>query len=210
MDERTLIIEILDMNKVSLGRGKLLSRNSSTIIIKGSKLPELDSGTDILVNIYDELKGILPFLCKVSVASNQQITANIVKGYPIVERRKALKVKTDLSFNIDNILRNNEEAVEDPSKIRINILNLSIGGMLISSNFNFKINDEFTFYFKYYKTESLHLSSKVIRIDEVADEDNPDNINSNYGCNFQYISNKEEAVICQYLFDRQLQLYKHV
>jgi len=209
MDERILLVKLFDLNNVEIGKGNLLSNSNNAIIIKGNKLPILSSGKNIYVNIYDERVGISPYLCKVSVASRSQLTAQVVRKDPIIERRTALKVRTDLSFYLSHIHRNDEEITEELPSIKINILNLSIGGMLISSNVNLLINDVIIFLFKYIKIKPILLQAKVIRIDELEDNDDENRITYNYGCRFLSLSSNDETVICQYLFDRQLQLYRN-
>lgn len=209
MDERILLVKLFDLNKVEIGKGRLLSIRNNTILVKGKNLPILSSGLNIVLNIYDELAGISPYLCIVSVASKSQLTAQIIRKDTIIERRTALKVRTDLSFYLSKIHRNDEDITEELPSIKINILNLSIGGMLISSNVEFLLNDIIMFYFKYFKGKPIFLEAKVIRIDKIEDEDDENKITYNYGCCFISLSSNDEAVLCQYLFDRQLQLYRN-
>jgi len=209
MDERILLVKLFNLANVEIGKGNLLSIRNNALIIKGNNLPILSSGLNIYVNIYDERVGISPYLCKVSVASKSQLTAQIIKKDPIIERRTALKVRTDLSFYLSKIQRNDEDITEKLPNIKINILNLSIGGMLISSNVEFLINDVIMFYFKYINSKPIFLEAKVIRIDELENIDVENRITYNYGCRFLSLSSNNETVLCQYLFDRQLQLYRN-
>lgn len=209
MGNTELLVKLFDLNNVYIGKGKLSSITPSTIIIKGKNLPVLSSNTHVYVHIYDERTGISPYSCFVSVAVRTQVTAQIIKKDPIIERRTALKVRTDLSFYISKIYRNDEDITDEVPTIKINVLNLSIGGMLISSNFNFRLNDEITFNFNYYKNQPIHLRAKIIRKDEVPDEENEDIISLSYGCLFLNTTSKEESIIFQYLFDRQIQLHKN-
>lgn len=209
MGNMELSVKILDINKVNIGKGKLLSLTPSTIIIKGKNLPELSSGTNIYVHIYDERKGISPYYCFASVAVRNQITAQIIRIEPVIERRTALKVRTDLSFYLSKIYRNEEDITDEVPIIKINVLNLSVGGMLISSNFNFKLNDEITYNFDYYKNKPIHLRAKIIRKDEIEVEYDDEVFSLNYGCLFLNTTSKDEAILFQYLFDRQIQLHKN-
>lgn len=218
MNERVLLVKIFDLDYINIGRGYLLSVNNNAIIVKGNNLPVLDSGLNIMLQIYDELVGISPYLCNVSVASKNQLTAQILRKDPVVERRNALKVRTDLSFYVSKIHRNGDDITSELPNIKINVLNLSIGGMLISSNIELIIGDVITYYFKYYKYKSIPLEAKIIRIDKLEDTDEEEKYETeyknysdakNYGCYFLSMSDNDEAVILQYLFDRQLQLYRN-
>lgn len=208
MHEKALLVKLYDLNKVNLGKGNLLSLKNNTIIVKGNNLPVLNSDHVIMVNIYDERIGISPYMCRVSVASKNQLTAQIIRRDSIIERRTTLKVRTDLSFYTNKLYRNSEDITDEIQIIKINILNLSIGGMLISSNFKFLVGDVFTFYFKYINYKPIHIEAKIIRIDEAEIEDE-NRVIPNYGCIFMGISSYEESILLKYLFERQLQLYRN-
>jgi len=211
MEERILLVRLFDLYKTNIGKGILLSLNSDTIIVKGNNLPILNSGLEIFVEIYDELVGISPYLCTVSVGTRNQLTAKIQRKDPVIERRNTLKIKTDLSFYVNSIHRNGEDITEEFPKVKINVLNLSIGGMLISSNIELLVGDIITYYFKYYKYKSIPLEAKIIRIDLLENDDIHEHGGNdiNYGCYFLSMSGNDESVILQYLFDRQLQLYRN-
>jgi hypothetical protein len=213
MKERVLLVKIFDLDNNIIGKGSLLGLNSDAIIIKGNNLPVLDSGSNVIIQIFDELVGISPYLCNISVATRNQITAQIIRKDPVIERRNSLKVRTDLSFYVSKIHRNGDDITDELPSVKINVLNLSIGGMLISSNIDLMIGDVITYYFKYHKYKSIPLEAKIIRIDkfrcekEILEEINNDT--ENYGCYFISMTNNDESVILQYLFDRQLQLYRN-
>lgn len=203
------IVKIYDKGKKFLGSGHLLSIGSSMIKVKGNNLPVLDFKTEIIVEIYNEISGITPYLCKVGLASRNQLNALILKTEQIIERRNSLKVRTDLSFYIESLLRNGEDMTKDVPNMKINIMNLSIGGMLISSNYDLMVNDIITFDFQYEKNQIVLLKAKVIRIDKIYDNNTKKLSALNYGCMFEKMHSHYEAVITNYLYNRQLQLYKN-
>jgi len=209
MDDLELLVKIYDKNKKLLGNGHLLSINSSTIKIKGDDLPILNSRTIVYIEIYNELVGISPYLCEIGVATRNQLNAHIQNKEENVERRNSLKVRTDLSFYIETLTRNDKDITEEVPTMKINILNLSIGGMLISSNYDLLINDKITFHFKYSKFQLILVNAKVIRIDKKKNNDNDELETVNYGCSFAKMARYNESVIMQYLYDRQLQLYRN-
>ncbi len=203
------MVKIYTKNKKFLGSGHLLSINNNVIKVKGKNLPALNSKAIIIIEIYNEFLGIAPYFCKVIVASKNQLNALILKAEKVIERRNSLKVRTDLSFYIDSLIRNDEDITKDVPNMKINILNLSIGGMLISANYDLMVNDVLTFEFKYEKSQVLLLKAKVIRIDKVYDNATKELSALNYGCMFERLPLSDEAVITKYLYERQLQLYKN-
>ncbi len=202
-------VKIYDKNKKLIGVGMLLSIGSSVIKVKGNDLPILKSGSEINIEIYNEFSGIKPYYCKVSLASINQLNAMILRNDPIIERRNSLKVRTDLSLYIDYLYRNDEDVTENVPNLEINILNLSIGGMMISSNYDLLINDIIVFKFQYEKYQVIELKAKVIRIDKIYDSYTKELSAKNYGCMFKKLNSYNESVITKYLYDRQLQLYKN-
>lgn len=209
MDIEEVIVKIYDHEKKYIGSGQLLSINNNIIKIKGDDLPILKSGTEVNILLFDNLKGVYPFNCKIEVSSANQLNAQIIKSESIIERRSSLKVRTDLSFYINSIVRNEKDITAEVPNMKINILNLSIGGMLISSNYNLLLDDVISFYFKYDNYEPIILYAKIIRIDKKHDRKNKDIIIEKYGCSFNRMSNYNESLITKYLFERQLQLYKN-
>lgn len=209
MDNPGLLVKVYDDKREELGIGQLLSINSETIRIKGSDLPVITSGTKVHVEIFNELVGISPYVCEIGVASRNQLNAHILSKQDVVERRNSLKVRTDLSFSAESLLRNGKDITTEFPNMKIHVLNLSIGGMLISSNYELFLHDELTFRFQYAKYQIILLHAKVIRIDKKHDPENEDLKIVNYGCAFEKMARYNESVITQYLFDRQLQLYKN-
>lgn len=209
MDNLGLLVKIYNTNRELLGSGHLLNITSDTIKIKGDDLPIINSRTEVYIEIYDELTGISPYCCEIGVASRNQLNVHIISKENIIERRHSLKVRTDLSFYIDQLFRNSEDITKEVPNMKINLLNLSIGGMLISSNYDLLLNDEITFYFQYAKFQLILLHAKIVRIDKKQDSDNDEISTVNYGCCFEKMARYNEAVITQYLYDRQLQLYRN-
>ncbi len=202
-------VKIYTVDMKLLGIGQLLSLSSGMIMVKGFDLPELDCNDEIYVEIYNEFYGIMPYFCVVSVASSNQLNASIVRIDPIIERRNSLKVKTDVSFYINKLERNDEDITKDYPDMKINLLNLSIGGMLISSNYELNKNDIITFDFQYLEYQVIRIRAKVERIDKIYDIKTKLLTAINYGCIFKKLTDYDESVITKYLYDRQLRLYKN-
>lgn len=202
-------VKIYDKNRKLLANGTLLSLSGSMIKVKGHDLPLIKINTEVYIEVFHAVSGISPYICKISIASENQLNAIIINSEPITERRNSLKVQTDLSFYIEELIRNDEDITKEVPNMKINILNLSIGGMLISSNYDLKVNDTIEFNFQYLENQIIGIKAKVIRIDKVYDKITRKLTALNYGCKFDKLPSYDEAVVTKYLFDRQIQLYKN-
>ncbi|HOT22462.1 MAG TPA: PilZ domain-containing protein [Sedimentibacter sp.] len=201
------IVKIYDEDSKLIGKGQLLSLNEKIIKVKGTGLPILSRKTNVIIEIYSEFVGISRYCCRIDLASDNQLNAHIVKKKPDIERRNSLKVRTDLSYYVESLYRNDKDITKDFPNMKINLINLSIGGMLISSNYELYINDIITFNFQYKKTAVL-LKAKVIRIDKIYDENQKNLFFYNYGCIFEEMPPNIEMIITRYLYIRQLEMHK--
>lgn len=199
----SLLVRVFDKDKNFIGKGTLHKITGKMIVIKGYNLPEIKSKSIIFLNVFNELKGISIYECMVNIGASMQLTATILKQHETVERRKSLKVRTNIKSELRLIIRNNK-ALKMDNPIKITMLNFSIGGMLFTSSTKFFINDIFTFTFDYYKDNPIELEAKIIRLDKATEEFCDDN----YGCIFIAITPAEEKIIYKYLYERQLQIYK--
>ena len=201
------IVKIYDEDSKLIGKGQLLSLNEKIIKVKGTGLPILSRKTNVIIEIYSEFVGISRYCCQIDLASDNQLNAHIVKKKPDIERRNSLKVRTDLSYYVESLYRNDKDITKDFPNMKINLINLSIGGMLISSNYELYINDIITFNFQYKKTAVL-LKAKVIRIEKIYDENQKNLFFYNYGCIFEEMPPNIEMIITRYLYIRQLEMHK--
>ena len=201
------IVKIYDEDSKLIGKGQLLSLNEKIIKVKGTGLPILSRKTNVIIEIYSEFVGISRYCCQIDLASDNQLNAHIVKKKPDIERRNSLKVRTDLSYYVESLYRNDKDITKDFPNMKINLINLSIGGMLISSNYELYINDIITFNFQYKKTAVL-LKAKVIRIDKIYDDNQEILSFCNYGCIFEEMPPNIEMIITRYLYIRQLEMHK--
>lgn len=209
MNNTEKTVKIYTTDRQLLGSGHLLSMSGGSIKIKGSNLPILNSRADVIVEVYNEISGISPYLCKVMLATRNQLNTLVIKTEDLIERRSSLKVRTDISFHIDSLKRNDEDITSDVPNMKINILNLSIGGMLISSNYELMLHDVLSFYFKHEKNQLVLIRATVIRLDKIYDDSSNELQGINYGCIFGKMASYDEAIIAKYLYERQLQLYKN-
>lgn len=200
---QSLLVRIFDEEKKYLGKGYLDRISGNIIIVKGNYLPTIPSKSTIFLNVYNELVGIDVYECIVSLAADMQLSAKIVKHHATIERRSSLKVRTDYKTELKLVIRENK-IVQSEQPIKIKILNLSVGGMLFTSQTEFFMSDTIIFNFDYYKNDVIPIEAKIIRIDYPIDELSY----SNYGCVFKDLSENDESILYQYLYERQIQVHK--
>lgn len=202
------LVKVFDMYNNHIGKGYLLNIYSDIIMIKGTNLPILNLGDEVIIEVYNEFTDISQYFCTVNIASANQLNALIKNANLSFERRTSLKIRTDLIADVKNICRNDEDVTDEFSNMSIHILNLSIGGMLISSNYELLINDVITFNFYYENNSAILLKAKIIRIDKIYDEDTKQTYIQYYGCMFGNMPRYYEDIITKYLYHRQILMYK--
>ena len=195
-------ISFLDNYGNIMHRGTLLSRNNNLLLVKGTNLPILPKGKQIKLTLQHPRQGVKHIEGQVEIATDIQINISIKTETPFIERRMSLKVPTDIRFSINNMRHRDEEIVfEKP--MNISVLNLSLGGMLISPDrdYDFTLGDSGYFTFDPYPQCSLSIEFEIVRVDNIGDF-------IVYGCRFFEMLPIEEDVLCKYIYDRQLEIHK--
>jgi PilZ domain. len=164
INEIILLVKIHDVNNNYLGKGYLEKIEDKTMYIKGANLPKLAIGTNITINVFNELEGVTIYECKVQLGAQMQLTANILKENPTVERRASLKVKTDITL-IPSFIRRGDQLLTPSSTVKIKVINLSVGGLGFTSTTEFLVGDVLTIVFNYYRDLPVTLTAKIIRQD---------------------------------------------
>lgn len=203
MNDKHLLAKVFDVNEIYLGCGTLSSLDDNILTIKGENLPLIPINQTVLIYIYDEFLGVKIHECKINIASEKQINATVIKQFPFIDRRLSLKVRTDIVALLSTVIRENSKIVCHRNKFHIHINNLSIKGMRIDTDHEFKIDDILTTSFGINNTYLFSIQSRIVRCD------GRDNYNKlNYGCVFYPLPLETENIICRYLFERQLALFK--
>lgn len=174
--------------------------SSQLIIVKGKNLPELDANTLIYIIAYLVNGDRVKYLTKVKISTDKQLNAFITDDNSQImqERRRFFKIKTNENGFIILIVRDGE-ALKNNESIKINILDINIGGIFISSNFEFQIGDNFKFRTDLYD-ERLEAEAEVLRIQKTSD-----GTVLGYGCKFSSSNSSQEELITRYIYKLQLE-----
>lgn len=195
-------VSFLDNYGNIMHRGTLLSRNNNLLLIKGTDLPILPKGKQVRLTLQHPMQGVKHIDGQVEIATDIQINVLIKNETAFVERRMSLKVPTDIRFSISN-MKHRDEEIEFDKPMNISVLNLSLGGMLISPDrdYEFSLGDSGYFEFNPYPQYLLSIEFEIVRVDNIGDF-------SVYGCRFFGMMPGEEDILCKYIYDRQLEMRK--
>lgn len=86
-------------------------------------------------------------------------------------------------------------------RIQVCILDISAGGILITTSHEFNVGDSFKFRFEKSRVPinltAIVLRKEIVRLREFK-----------YGCKFTGITDHDTALLCEYIYKRQMELYK--
>lgn len=167
------------------------------IMLRGVDFPLLNKGTKINVVVY-YINGDR-HLYKTTVELSTEFQFNIIlsENYTVLqERRRYYKVITDIDANVVLLKRDEKDTTFDPF-VPVHIQNLNIGGVFITSDFQFEQNDIIILRVELLN-KTLDITSKVLR-KQMRDEKIV-----GYGCCFISLKNKQEEIIARYIHNIQL------
>lgn len=173
-------------------------KNVEIFVIKGENLPVLHIGDSVNVIFYCLNGTRIEYIAGVNISTDMQISMEIHgDGTVLPERRNAFKIQTTLTGSVIMYIREMKNTMFK-EKLNIKVHNLSIGGMLFSSVFEFEYFDRVLV--TIIKPE-LVLLAEIIRIE-------PGDNRFNYGCKFHNLSRLDEGILSRYINQCQLEQRK--
>jgi c-di-GMP-binding flagellar brake protein YcgR len=162
-------------------------------------------GEEYLVHYTDDSQGLYDLRCKY-LSSDRELKEyicefQVIEVLKYVQRRKDVKVKTNISVNI--VLLNMDErvrinpATQKSIQIRAYIRDISAGGVLLGTDTPLDEGQKFIFPFDK-GTAPVLITCQALREHPVFERE------FRYGCVFVNISQAKEAVIREYVFRMQL------
>ncbi len=176
-----------------------INNGDTMMIIKGSRLPEIDrgSGLEVVASMKNGQRVKFPSYVSVSTEYQLNIVIRTEQGTVLQERRRYYKVDVDIACIINSVERNeNRSVLTKPYLTKIRDLN--IGGVFLC------ICDEPLETADKLKL-TLDLGSKTIDLDAVIlrIQKNAAGDTIGYGCQFINVTPAEEDVISKYVFELQ-------
>lgn len=176
-----------------------INNGDTMMIIKGSRLPEIDrgSGLEVVASMKNGQRVKFPSYVSVSTEYQLNIVIRTEQGTVLQERRRYYKVDVDIACIINSVERNESRSVLTKPYLT-KIRDLNIGGVFLC------ICDEPLETADKLKL-TLDLGSKTIDLDAVIlrIQKNAAGDTIGYGCQFINVTPAEEDVISKYVFELQ-------
>lgn len=167
------------------------------IMIKGNKLPEIPKGEPIDAMFYYRNGTRIKVRTGIDVASSQQINFHIGNDYIVMEeRRNSYKTYVNIDGIVATYKRGEDIYDFEPPYLKVNIQNINLGGVFISTPYEFAVDDLMSLQLI---REDFILETRVLRIQQ--DEEGKV---LGYGCCFEQVRQSQEEVISRFIFDCQL------
>ncbi|MEF9941565.1 MAG: PilZ domain-containing protein [Lachnospiraceae bacterium] len=158
--------------------------------------------TEVHVTFYDDLQGLVSYLCTLS--SYKEVIIPQFRNYysvichlnseeGVIQRRHDIKIKTDFEVELTTINSDDEEL-----NIPVTVKDISAGGLFFLSTEYFYEGQEFFFVFDK-GSIPLPLTAMVLRRQNTDDEEV-----YGYGCQFLRLSSAKESIIREFVFREQL------
>lgn len=201
-------IEVFDRNgtvAVTAERGFVFPKNLDTdedsiLIIKGANLREF--GRDDRVDVVTTTKAgeRIKYSGAVSMSMASQLNIKLFKSNTtevLEERRRYFKIKVEEAGRALFIVRDEETQRFDVPE-PINIKDINIGGVFMTSNYVFMQDDLVCLEIDLFVDYKLNAMAKVLRV-----QCGPDGEIKGYGCEFQGLNASQEDYIGKYIYKMQ-------
>ncbi len=173
-------------------------RGQELVVIKTKDLPELNKKEPI-VAVFEYINGNrYRFETTVDISTDMQLNFHVGEGELLEERRNSFK----LNVEFDGVCRFYERPDESETPVffdeplPLHFLNINLGGVLFSADFDFKPGDHVNLYFM---NGDLDLIGEILRAQYNADKELV-----GYGCRFLNTSQSQEETIAKYILDCQI------
>lgn len=176
-----------------------LTDNNITLHFEKEDDMELGPDTDTTgmnVDFYDNQVGYVKTLCNLMVEHNEDpwilepwiAHCNIIEVVEIVQRQKDLRVRLEEEVDFVSLRHGHFKGI---------IQNISVGGILLSTNMPLSLNEQFEFEYCFLK-KSQQVRAVTIREQQLGKG------RYGYGCQFLSLTKGAERDIRQFVFKQQL------
>lgn len=165
------------------------------VYTQGLSSSALVPGLDVLIYVYNSVKGECKFRGVVRKASFSNVEIENVSMVSAVQKRENTRVNKQLKYRIANYLQNGEKQ-KFSKPLDINVLNISAQGLYFNCEQRFEVGFRFPLVFKEAK-RPVYLTVEIIRREDFAQS-------YNYGCIFVDISEKDMDEIFRFVLKEQI------
>ncbi len=200
-------IDVLDKNgKVAVTAEKnfifpknLSSNEDSIVIIKGRDLPDIEHGEIVSLVATTKAGDRLKYVGAVSVSMETQLNIKLFKNEQmevLEERRRYFKIKVKEKGRALFFVRG-EDTVRFDEPIPIEIKDINIGGIYMSCDYLFDVDDAVCVEVDLFIDYRLNAMARILRAIRKDGEPN------GYGCEFQGLTAAQEDYIGRYIYAAQ-------
>ncbi len=177
------------------------------LMIKGRRLPEIDSTTEIDVYATKKNGDRLRFRTFVSVSTDRQLNVVLdpAGAKTMEERRRFFKIKTDVRAFITLRSKDDPEtlvSLEPPDEIRIKDINIGGVFFVCTNSLSRYTRGDRVMIIVRLEGVRMELNAEVLREQPI---DSPQG-ETGYGCRFVSIKSSEEEAISRYIYKLQYEL----
>ena len=167
------------------------------VVLKGNCKIPANKGDKVEAIFYYRNGNRVKYETVIDLATDFQVNIHLGKDYTLLEeRRGSFKTCTNIAGKILMYTRN-QETEEFSPELNANILNINIGGIFMSADFDFEPGDKFLLSFLDGKVKPM---TQILRRQPVGDTGK-----IGFGCKFEALTPSEEETVSRFIFDCQLQ-----
>ena len=167
------------------------------VVLKGDCKIPANKGDKVEAIFYYRNGNRIKYETTLDLATDFQVNIHLGKDYTLLEeRRRFFKTCTNITGKVLMYTRDEETSEFNP-ELNVNILNINIGGIFMSADFEFKPGDKFLLSFLDGKVKPM---AQVLRLQPVGDTEKV-----GFGCKFETLTASEEETVSRFIFDCQLQ-----
>lgn len=171
-------------------------KGKELVMLKGSDFPLITKDEYIDV-VFEYLNGTrIKYTTTVDLCTEYQINFHVGEGIALQERRRYFKVCVQFSGTSPFYIRDEEMCTFD-TPMKVDFVNLNIGGAYLRSSFEFQPEDQVMLNFL---DGEMELLAEILRAQKNQDTDVVDG----YGCRFLNVTSQQEERLARFILECQL------
>ncbi|HEX3026630.1 MAG TPA: PilZ domain-containing protein [Clostridia bacterium] len=186
---------ITNKNGAKISEGIVSEYNSADMRINTTESHNLRVYDEVLIYVYNQLKGECKYEGTVSQATGSRITLFNVSLVRSVQKRDNTRVSKQLKYMVTHSFRG-DRAIKLEKPIEITVLNISAQGLYLNSTHDFAIGSRFPLVLQE-TIKPIKVTVEILRKEKYTRS-------FNYGCQFADISQKDMDEIFRFVLKEQI------